>query len=201
MSFVGDAFKARFGAPDPATQNGLVFTGVEKDSWELELLPELGCGWFLDGFVYLFGDEVEKLRPCLDAWPFLVPPNHPDRMILGRNAYGVILTLENANTDYRNMRSCALDPINLTYWTAPGTDFIGMLGRFLPEGLVPDFLERDVYDFWLSTAKRRLPLNEVLGIKVAKPLGGEMMPSNFQPEDIVDYYRSLAPIYEKAGFR
>jgi hypothetical protein len=90
MSAVGEAFVKAFGKPDPATPNGVTFSmpGLQG-SWE-SLHKEIGSGWYRDGFLYLFGEGLDALKPCLEAWSFLVPPCD-DRVIIGRNAYGAIL--------------------------------------------------------------------------------------------------------------
>jgi hypothetical protein len=96
VSSVGEKFLAAFGAPDPATASGLNFSRrLDRELWA-DLHGEIGSGWFRDGFLYLFGADLDALRPCLEAWSFLVPPIE-DRMILGRNACGAILVLDNAN--------------------------------------------------------------------------------------------------------
>jgi hypothetical protein len=64
---MGDLFKKRFGAPSPATENGLHFAEYgPRFSWEMSH-EEIGSGWFLDRFLYLFGDGVDRLAACLDA--------------------------------------------------------------------------------------------------------------------------------------
>ena len=75
MSFLGDAFVSGMGKPDIAMPNGLNFKNLyTKQLWE-QVHNEIGSGWFLNRFVYLFGEGLHKLQPCLDAWSFLVKPD------------------------------------------------------------------------------------------------------------------------------
>ena len=197
MSAAGDAFTAAFGAPDPATPNGVRFSGFfTQEAWE-ELNAEIGSGWFMNGFLYLFGDQLESLRPCLDAWSFVVPPN-PNRLILGRTAYGAIFVLDNPGA--KDERVCIVDPFTVTYWSDPNSVFGNLIGRSLPEREFPDhILDAKPYEAWRKANEvGRLEFDDVLGIKTPRPLGGKLDPDNFQLESIIDYYQTTAPIYAKA---
>jgi hypothetical protein len=45
--------------------------------WD-KLHSEVGAGWYRDRFLYLFGENLEEFRPCVDAWSFLMPgPSMP----------------------------------------------------------------------------------------------------------------------------
>jgi hypothetical protein len=207
VSSVGEKFVAAFGAPDPATANGLHFSRrIYRDLWE-ELHGEIGSGWFGDGFLYLFGADLDALRPCLEAWPFLVPPNE-DRMILGRNAYGAILVLDNANDVAQ--RVFILDPFTLTYDSDPNMRLENTIGNWLPNGgwhgrgELPTFLDDRAYQQWRKLHgidDVRLDFDDVLGIKIPRALNGTMAPDNVQLDDIVSYYRTTAPIYAETFAR
>jgi hypothetical protein len=196
MSFVGDKFVKAFGKAEPDTPNGLRFTNsTAQRTWD-HLQKEIGSGWFREGFLYLFGEGLETLQPCLDAWSFLVPP-HPDRMIIGRNGYGTLLVLENGNTMGAD-RVFVLDPYLVTYWGDPNLNLTSLVGRWLPNNSLGTFLEDGAYKRWCSDNKASLELEDVLGFKLAKGLGGKLEAANLSLEGIVSYYESTGPIYAKA---
>ncbi len=196
MSAVGQAFVDAFGKPDPAAPNGLVLSRAYRGFWS-NVHSEIGSGWYLDGFLYLFGEGLSELQPCLDAWAFLMHPCD-DRRIVGRNAYGAILVLEKNNTPTEE-RVYLLDPYTVTYDGAPHWQFSSLIGRALPKGEMPTFLDHRAYDDWRKANDvDRLDLDDVLGIKVPKALGGELVADNLQLDGIVDYYQTTGPIYEKA---
>lgn len=196
MSAVGQAFVDIFGKPDPATPNGLVLNRVYRGFWA-NVHSEIGSGWYRDGFLYLFGEGLDSLLPCLDAWSFLLHPCN-DRRILGRNAYGAILVLEKNDTPTEE-RVYLLDPYTVTYDGAPHWQFSSLIGRALPQQEMPGFLDNRAYDAWRKVnGVDRLDLDDVLGIKVPKALGGQLEVDNLQLDGIVEYYQTTAPIYEKA---
>ncbi len=183
------------GRPDPPTPDGLrCRSSAFGELWQ-DIHAQIGSGWYLNRFLYLFGEGVEKLRPCLDAWSFLVPPNHPDRMILGRNAHGAILVLENGNSPDPSV--FVLNPLTLEYWTDPRIGFENLLGRWLPRNEIPFFLDHDLYDAWIAGTGRFLDEDMVLAPKIPLVLGGEMKPENLQTESIISYYETSAPVAEK----
>jgi hypothetical protein len=195
---MGDAFIAAFGRPSPATPQGLPFTASFRQIlWE-SIHEEIGSGFFRDRFLYLFGQGLESLRPCLKAWSFLVPPAGAAGMILGRNAYGALLVLENPDETGRTSRVHVLDPIAVRYWSDPDLAFGNLIGYWLAQGALSEFLDDSLYQHWRKRNKRYLAPDKILGIKVPPPLGGEIVLQNFQEEEIVSYYRSTAPIYAKA---
>jgi hypothetical protein len=196
MSAVSDAFVAAFGLPSPATPNGIHMPRAFRGLWN-SIHSKIGSGWFLDGFLYLFGEGLETLQPCLDAWSFLVPPRS-ERRIIGRNAYGAILTLDYVEGP-DDERVFLLDPFTATYDGSPTWQLTSLIGRALPKREMPTFLDNGAYDAWRkANGVDRLDLDDVLGIKVPKALGGELTVDNLQLDGIVDYYQSTAPIYEKA---
>jgi len=196
MSDVGEAFIATMGRPDPVAPPGLPFGDLRQSLWET-LHREIGAGFFRERFLYLFGDGLQALRTCLAAWSFLVPPAGRKGMIVGRNAYGALLVLENPDEAGPTSRVKILDPITVTYGGDPDIDFIGLIGYWLANQQLRGFLDDDLYTRWRQREGRYLGANEMLGIKVPPGLGGELELDNFQVEGIVRYYRTTGPIYAK----
>jgi len=195
MSAGGDAFRGALGAPDPSVPDGLP-EGTANGYWE-RLKPELGCGYFMDRYLYLFGEKLQELTTCLEAWSFVVP-HHEPRVILGYNAYGALLVLhENTAEPWKN-RVHVLDPLHVTYTTYPSFDFLGLIGSWLPEKRIPGFFDTSVYEAWSNETGAYLDPHEVLGIGVPLSLGGAMALDNFAAQDIVEYYKTSGPTYEKA---
>ena len=196
MSFLCDTFQRVLGKPAPSATPGLAFTNPNPE-WEV-VRQEIGAGWFYNRFLYLFGEGLEALQPCLDAWSFVVPPGHPDRKILGRNGYGAILVLENGNT--LNQGSIhLLDPLNVRYWTDPNITLVTLCGNHLPKRRIPKFLDADAYDEWIAAnGDVELELEDILGVKVPLSLGGELTVDNLQLDGIVEYYQATGPIYADA---
>jgi hypothetical protein len=195
MTALGDTVTKALGRPQPLEPNGVQFpTPFTQRLWEATY-QEIGAGWYLDGFVYLFGPKAAALQRCLDAWPFVVPPK-PGRVILGRNAYGMILVADDPagheNTVY------VLDPFTVRYYTLQWLQFSTLLGRFLPERLIPHFLDDSVYRAWQRSTGRTLEGDLVLGPKIPEGLGGELTLANVMLDDIFAYYESMAPIHAKA---
>lgn len=195
MSDVGKAFLRALGKPNPAMPSGLQFRdGHSQQLWQ-RLHRELGAGWFLDRFFYLFGPGLEQLFACLEAWSFLVPPSR-DRMILGRNAYGAILVLERPSSVDQSVH--LLDPFRVQYWTDPRIGFVNLISRWLPDHLLPGFADDLLYRAWVQSGTH-LPDDVILAPKTPLGLGGRLEPDNIQEEEIVSYYRTTAPIYAKAS--
>jgi hypothetical protein len=185
------------GAPDPSAPSGLRFgRKTPRDMWDL-MRAEIGAGWYRDGFLYLFGEGLDALDACLDAWSFVVPAS-PKRMVLGRNAHGAILVLENEG-EPQTERVCLLDPFTVSYTPVPNTRFLNLVARALPKGELPSFVDDRAYRAWREqNGVKRLELEQILGFKTPKSLGGTLTPDNLQLEDIVEYYQTTAPIYADA---
>jgi hypothetical protein len=189
-----EAFKQAFGEPDPAVPPGLQFgDSFEGHIWRRHA-PKLGAGWFRDRFLYLFGEGLEALAPCLEAWSFLAPPNG-DRIIVGRNAYGAIAYVDDANSSRGKLS--VLDPLSVSVVTTRGLDLWSFIGRFLPQDLIANFLDDSVWRQQIAKVPLGLELNLALVPKIPLSLGGKMELDNFAVEGIVPYYQSTAPIYEK----
>ena len=195
MSDVGKAFKSAFGKPDPEAPNGVLFTSSGlADEWST-LRREIRSGWFQDRFLYLFGDGLMALLPCLDAWSFVVPPNR-DRIVLGRNAHGALLVLDDANSGQGTVH--VLDPFRVVYWTDPNLALMNLIARWLPEDRIPHFRDDRVYRQWQTQTDALLDGDEMLAPRTPEGLDGTLSLANLQPEPIVEYYETTGPIYAKA---
>jgi hypothetical protein len=195
MSDVTRAFIRRFGRPSPRVESGLVFKDPLKQIlWE-QVYADIGAGWFLDRFVYLFGPGLERLRPCLEAWSFIVPSGHPDRMILGRNAYGALLVMEHQGPVDESVHF--LDPLIGRYWTDPRIGLMNLFGTWLPEGLIPDFLDRGPYESWVRI-HGTLSEDEILAPITPLYVGGAMSTENLQRQEICGYHRTAAAAFASA---
>jgi len=195
MSELGEVFISTFGKPDPAVPCGISFKGHNLAFFWDELQQEIGSGWFLDRFVYLFGEGLDDFQVCLDAWRFLLPDNK-ERMVVGKNAYGAMLVAEEPSKHALSSPIGILDPLTVSYQTDPNLIFSNLIGFYLPEKKLSQFLNTSLYDAWRKTLNDELELHEILAIKVPLTLGGKMEASNFQPENIVDYYQTTADIYK-----
>lgn len=189
-------FIENFEAPDPVAKPGLKFTNkIMKGNWEI-IHRDIGAGYFWGSFLYLFGKDLDKLKPCLKEWSFLMKDASDDQVIIGRNAYGAILIMEDANkpSNYLSI----LDPLNVTYTVNRECAFTNVIADYLPQRLLPGFLDFSVYAEWLDKYRTMLEPDEILAIIVPLSLGGKMELSNFQVENIFEYYKSTGPIYKKA---
>lgn len=194
MSFVGDKFIRSFGKPSPAAKQGVVFGDEgEQRTWTI-VQRDTGAGFFLDGFVYLFGEGLDALLPCLDAWSFLLP-KLPAPMVVGYNAFGTLLVVKDRRK--RLVRLGVLDPARVVWWAPADLDFTGLLGNWLPERSIPHFLEHDAYDAWRAAGGRRLRVGEMLSMKTPAALGGAFEPGNFEIAEIAGYYQASGPVYAK----
>jgi hypothetical protein len=189
---------AALGPPAPSAPPGLHFKRAGDQAIWSDMHAVIGSGWYWNRFLYLFGEGLETLSVCVQEWSFLVPPG-PERMILGRNAYGAMLILENPNDMGPDTRVGILNPLEVSWFIDRSLIFGTLIGRGIPQrALPPSFLDDSVYQEWVRYSGRHLEFDEVLGIKVPLPLGGKMSLDNFQVEKLVNYYRSTAPIYAKA---
>src|SRR3954464_3515093 len=110
MGLVDKNFLKAFGKPTRKVGSSIQFTSTGSSGFWRLVSPVIGAGWYRKNFFYLFGDGLEPLRECLDAWSFIVP-RCEDRVILGRNAYGAILTIENESQDLGGQRAGVIDPV------------------------------------------------------------------------------------------
>jgi hypothetical protein len=197
MSVVGKNFLKAMGKPKPSAPSGLHLDDAPfSGAWNL-LAKEIGAGWFSNGFLYLFGEGLEALRPCLDAWSFLLPAAK-QRTIIGRNGYGAIAVVEN-HADPQDGRVCILDPVTVQYWSNPNCIFINFIGAWLPQKKVPkEFVDDALYRKWVAKNKATPELTDIVAWKTPASLGGKATLDNVQLENIVEYYQSTAPTYAKA---
>lgn len=184
------------GKPNPSVPVGVKVRAFNP-GWET-VQKEIGAGWFLDHFVYLFGEGLEDFLPCLDAWSFLVPPG-VERKIIGKNNYGALLVVENADAGFEKTTVHLVDPLQVRYWSDPNISLLNLCGNFLPQRRVPGFLDSEAHDDWIAAnGDVELELDDILGLKVPLSLGGELSADNLQLDGIVDYYRTTGPIYADA---
>lgn len=197
MTAVGEAFANAFGTPSPSVPVGVRFSGSSSQRLWQTISQDTGAGWYRNGFLFLFGEGLDALQPCLDAWRFLVGEN-ANRQIIGRNAYGAILVLENAESP-ADQRVHVLDPFTVTYETNPNLMFVNLIGRWLPRNELGQFLDDEAYREWLHQNEvASLDFDDVLGFKVPQALGGSLTADNLQLDGIVEYYRTTGPIYAEA---
>jgi hypothetical protein len=109
-------------------------------------------------------------------------------MIVGRNAYGALLVLENPNDFGPDSRIAVLDPVRVAYERQPQIDFVGLIGYSLPNGEPAAFLHRGVYDEWRRRSGRFLQEGHILGVKRPLAEGGAMTVDNFAEEEVVSYF-------------
>jgi hypothetical protein len=196
MSSVGEAFIQGIGRPNPIEPTTLRFSkSLAQRIWE-QLQEEIGSGWYMNKFLYLFGDELNSLSPCLEAWDFLFE-SQIDRKIIGKNAYGFLLVIEALDTQGINAPVGLIDPWNVRYWNHDGLGFINLIGNWLPEGRIPGFLQNILYESWQGQTQNYLDFSEMIAIKQPLSLGGEIEADNFQVKNLVEYYQTTAPIYRK----
>ncbi len=182
MAAAAQAFVKGIGKPDPATPCGLQFESKLMGKLWSALHAEIGAGWYLNRFLFLFGPDLESLDRCLEAWSFIVPASE-DRRILGYNAYGSMLILENASQPGADQVH-VLDTLNVRYWSDANMTFGTLIGSWLAERRIPHFFDTTAYELWCKGLKRPLGDREILGIKIPLPLGGTMKYDNFQPEGL-----------------
>lgn len=192
-----DAFVSRFGKPDPPAPGGVRFSGIGAQMMWEEIEAGIGAGWFMNRFLYLFGTGLDALNPCLEAWSFLLD-GQKERVIVGRNAYGALLVMEEPSEKGMMSPVRVLDPLQVRYWGDPNLAIGSLIGTWLPENLIPGFLDTALYDAAVKAAGIEMPLDEGLMIKQPLSLGGTIAADNFQVEDVVEYYKTTGPIYAKA---
>ena len=196
MSTVGQAFRESFGLPAPVTPTGFHFTKSWHETGWKSLSEEIGAGYFMDGFLYLWGDAISDFDAVLSQWPFLWTEG-TDYRTMGKNAYGSLLIVENEATDGMSARVGILSPLSVSYRRSEHRLFNNTIGNYLPLGKLPEFLDDSIYKAWLQESDDGLAVDEILAIKTPLSLGGKMEPANFQVESIFDYYRTTGEIYAK----
>lgn len=195
MGGLKELFVPVFGKPNPKVPNAIHIEEPYRRSrlWAINQ-KDVGAGWFMNRFLYLFGSGLERLIPCLEEWSFLIPPSD-DRIILGRNAYGALLILDDPQSEQGQLG--VLDPFQLVYWTHANMNFENLLGLWLPKKMIPGFLDTKLYDAWIKKRGSYLEDDFILAPTLPAGLGGEMEASNFQEEEIVTFYETRGPTYAK----
>lgn len=185
-------FIAALGEPTEQVESGMHFTAPIAQHYWNNIHP-IPPGWYMGHFLYLFGEGLQKFDACLEAWSFLVPQDGTERMIVGKNAYGALLVVENPNS--RNNSVHMLDPYLVAYTGDPNLNLATLIGRWLPKNELGSFLDDRAYRKWTADNDAELELDDVLGWKVPKTLGGKFDASNIQLDSAVDYYRTTGTIY------
>ncbi len=193
---LNDAFVAAFGSPDDARPPVQFNAPFLQETWLLRQ-QRTGAGWFLGRFFYLLGEGLERLTPCLDAWGFLLPAAS-ERRVIGYNAYGALLVMDDELESGIVAPVRLLNPTNLVCWADEECVYTTLLSRWLPDRQLPGFFDMSVYEQWLRHSGRLLEDDEILGIRTPLPLGGSMTLDNFSAMNIIDYYRATGPVYAKA---
>ena len=103
----------RFGKGDQGPEQRIRFAGMVNDMVNTELFTEFGCGRFQDGFLHLFSQDLDVLDPLLETWSFLLPQAEGRRKVIGRNAYGALLILEDFDARPGQNYDCFVRPAHL----------------------------------------------------------------------------------------
>lgn len=192
-----DAFTVRMGTPAPPAEGTIRFSAEWAQGIWQYFLDAAGAGYFLDGFVYLFGRRARELDGLLLHWSFLFPDDIP-RWVIGKNAYGALLVLEEPERDGTKGRVGMVDPLEVRYVTDAQLTLVSLLGRWLPQELLPRFLDDGIYRAWREReGATTLDFGQLLAIKVPLSLGGTMTPENFQVESLNAYYQTTGALYRK----
>ncbi|GAA4016668.1 hypothetical protein GCM10022408_32710 [Hymenobacter fastidiosus] len=185
------AFTHHFGRPDPAVPPGDFFADkFDKSLWRM-MYDEVGAGWYRNGFLFLFGAELPRLNPVLAEWASLLEPG-VERIVIGRNAYGMLLVAEQTTDEGTDAPIGLLDPAAGTYTKQDELDFSSLLGDWLPDNRLPEFLHQDAYDAFRQSGGQLQP-NEVLALQ---DLNLGFVPGNWLTEDLLAYHQRAAARYQ-----
>jgi hypothetical protein len=194
LSGIAAAFSATFGAPQPRVKP-LSFPDRPAIHVWTHYAPIVGSGWFRDRFLCLFGEMLQPLNACLDAWSFLVP-KRAERLIVGRNAHGAIAFVDDLAT--AAPRLYVVDPLNVDLLSDVDLNLFTFIDQYLPENRIPTLTDDRIYRQWRDKGVE-LGDDEILAIDVPLTLGGKAQLDNFHVENILEHYRATGPIYAK-GF-
>lgn len=162
--------------------------------WD-DLYTEIGAGWYKNRFFYLFGRDLDRYSIILEDWSFALPSGN-NYKVIGRNAYGALLLIENYLVKGFTAPIRLLDPITPILWGDDQMVLMNCIGHWLPNNKIPHFSDSKLYDAFLKiTNTKHLETDEILAIKTPLALGGTLTADNFQIENIFDYYKSTAAIY------
>jgi hypothetical protein len=196
MSAVGDVFKEKIGQPIKSSKLGFQFS-MEWDQIVLDdLFQEIGAGIFCNGFLHLLGSDVSELDQLLINWKFLFNDDI-SRRVIGRNAHGSLLIIENESEFGTVAPIGYLDLINCRYIKNEDLDFMGLIGNWIPNNRLGNLCDSTIYEEFLMVKGNELMNNEILAIKKPLNLDGMLTIENFQTENIFQYHESVAEIYKK----
>lgn len=196
MSHLGETFLSGVGPANPSQPYAFKFEKMTDQMWLDLIAAEINAGWYQNRFLFLFGEGLNALNKCLDEWDFIFT-EPKDRKVIGRNAYGALLIVENANDNGYISSIGVLNPLNVSYFTNEHLIFSNLLGSWLPGKRLPDFHDTRLYDAFHKTTGQYMTNDEMLAIKKPLTLGGTMSADNFQIENILDYYKTTGKIYRE----
>lgn len=196
MSKVGEAFLKKVGPSNPNKELGFKFS-MEWDQIVLDdIFEEIGAGVYHNGFLHFLGTDVSPLNDILKYWSFLFGDNK-DRKVIGRNAHGSLLIIENESEEGTVAPVGYLDLLNCQYVKNENLDFIGLIGNWIPNNRLTNLLESSIYESFINDGKI-IQEDEIIAIKVPVPLGGKLEKDNFKIENIFEYHSSISKIYQKS---
>lgn len=196
MSVAASAFLSGLGSVELAQAHRMQFTEPFDQMLWNSIYQEIGAGFYKNRFYQLFSAELSAYDDLLKLWHFALPYGSTFKVI-GRNAYGALLLLENVETKGTAAPVRLLNPIVPAYWGDDHCVLMNCIGHWLPQQKIPGFSDSVFYNAYYKVVQKYLDQDEILAIKIPLALGGNIQADNFQPENIFDYYRSAASIYEK----
>jgi hypothetical protein len=178
------------GPPSPRVPTTLQFSDSFTQTRWRRYHREVGSGWYWDGFLCLFGEGVERLDRCLTAWGPVVGKPRP-RLVLGRNAYGAILVIDDVEKlDHPRLR--ILDPFETTWGGCTGEALMELFGKVIPNNEFPAFFSNRLYQGWREREGRTLGPDEILTPRVPEDAGGQWEINNLVVEDVFQFYERTA---------
>jgi hypothetical protein len=189
---IGARFRKGMGKPKPAVNPDIPLDPYTAtgSNWN-DIKEETGAGYFLNGFLYLFGADIREWDPCVEAWSFLYPRPEAKRLLIGKNAYGSLIILEDPEKSMPLVG--ILDIPTVTYYSHRDLDFYAFLNSWLPERQGPEeFWRTDIYDAFAAKSKEPLGMDALLGMTIPLELGGDWSFSNFEVREPVEYHQKTA---------
>jgi len=177
---IGQSFIDKLGKPDPADELGSAFKAVPSAG----IFRDVGSGFFLGQFLYLFGKGLEGLSGCLDGWQL---PSEKERLILGRNAYGALLVGDGLFEGPGLIHT--LDPVTGEHWSEKGATLESLFDSYLPKQMLPGFHDEDRYGHWMWHGRQEYNLDEFVIIEVPLQMLGTKMPFDYKKGNMLDYHR------------
>lgn len=194
MSAASSSFLSSLGPAESTQAHRLHFTGsFDNMVWD-SVYQDIGAGWFRDRFYQLFCADLEPYDALLEMWRFALPSGRQYKVI-GRNAHGALLLIEDMQRRGTEAPIRLLSPLRPSFWGDDHCVFMNCIGHWLPQHKIPGFSDSRIYDQFLSASRTRLDPDEILAVKTPLSLGGTMTAENFQVENIFAYYRTTAAIY------